>query len=184
MEIHTSDNDTACSSIVACAVSDFSPSKAGKCLKALSDSIFVDNFHVLNSLIQPNNDLTCVLRASFMWFGQFLCQNNVISHEQLVGALNSYFTSRPQIGKLALQCGMLDIKEINSILSEQAQNSEPFGQVAIRLGLLSKEQVEILVGRQFYIESIWDHVVEQGFLTREEIDQWMIKYRSQLTREG
>ncbi len=113
-----------------------------------------------------------------MWFGEFLCRNNVITNEQLIVAMGAYYASREPIGKMALNSGMLTISDINQILREQADDPEPFGKVAVRMGYLVEEQVEMLIGRQSFKESIWEYLVREDYLSKEALESWMVKFHN------
>lgn len=118
-----------------------------------------------------------------MWLGEFLCQHNVISHEQLVSAMSGYYANREPIGRLALKCGMLSFSDVTKILMVQAEDPAPFGKVAVRLGLLIEEQVEILIGRQSFRESIWDYLVRKDYISQEAFEHWMIQFHKQANLE-
>ncbi len=111
-----------------------------------------------------------------MWFGEFLCQNDVVTNDQLINAMSQYHSSREPIGRLAIKSGMLTIREVQKILRIQADDPQPFGEVAMRLCLLSREQVEILIGRQSFIENIWEFMVRKGMLAKDTLNQSLVEY--------
>ena len=104
-----------------------------------------------------------------MWLGSYLWHSGLVSQDAMLRAIGGYYSSRPKIGKLALEAGLLGIKEINTILRAQADCPRPFGELAIQLGYLDQSQVEMLIGRQYLANSLWDYMVENQFLTESEL---------------
>ena len=111
-----------------------------------------------------------------VWFGEYLCQHDVLTREELISALSAYYSSRAPIGRLALQSKLLSLREVQQVLSYQADHPAPFGETAVQLGFLQEEQVEMLIGRQWFKESIWQFLVKQNFLPEQEMNEWMIKF--------
>ena len=104
-----------------------------------------------------------------MWLGSYLWDSGLVSQDAMLRAIGGYFSTRPKIGQLALEEGILGIKEINAILGAQADSPQPFGELAIQLGYLDQSQVEMLIGRQYLSNTLWDYMIENQFITQGEL---------------
>lgn len=95
----------------------------------------------------------------------------VISVEIFIEALNLQMKNRPPIGQVALDEGMITSKELFVILSamRKVENSQKyFGEVAVSLEILSKEQVGKLLDIQNEsCTPIGEVLVSMGKVSRE-----------------
>jgi hypothetical protein len=85
------------------------------------------------------------MRKAFL---EFLVNQGIIRPEQ-PKALQHVLRGVPEpIGSIAFSYGMITGADIDGILDEQRENYRPFGEIAIDRRLLTREQVETLLGVQ------------------------------------
>lgn len=77
-------------------------------------------------------------------FIQFLMERRFIP-EGIAGQLRKRRFIREPIGMIAVGHGILDPNAIDKVLDHQRGSDERFGEIAVRLGLLSHEQVAALM---------------------------------------
>ncbi len=104
-------------------------------------------------------------------YGEFLVDKGVISVECFLEALNLQMKNRPPIGQVALEERMITSNELFVILSamRKVENSHKhFGEVACSLGILTQEQVNILLDIQNKnCKPIGEILVTMGRVSRE-----------------
>ncbi len=84
-----------------------------------------------------------------MWFASHLFAKNLITGDQFAEAVRLQLERRPRIGALVISQGLLTIKQVMAILTAQADNLErPFGELAVELGYLTREQLAQLLFEQ------------------------------------
>lgn len=76
-----------------------------------------------------------------------LLADDAVSLDLVERALQAYARAN-SIGALAAKRGWLSMKQIFDVLSEQAASRESFGEIAQRLGMLTREQVTALADEQ------------------------------------
>jgi len=115
----------------------------------------------------------------------YLVDNGLLSTDAFYKALKLQLSSRPQLGTLAIKTRRLTVKQMFVILQEQCDTpQEMFGEIAIRLGYLTNEDLNLLLDEQSrHMASLHDVLVEHGFLSGEVVDQQYAAYR-QTTRQA
>ncbi len=74
-----------------------------------------------------------------MQFGVYLVENDVISAEELVAAIDAQQQQRTPLGQLAIEAGKLSARDVFRVLRHQADRAQgQFGGAAIELRLLKK----------------------------------------------
>ena len=82
------------------------------------------------------------MRKAFL---RFLVANQTIPRS-CMQAVREHLRSAPEpIGSIAFSYGLIHCEDIDQILDDQRQNHKPFGEIAIRRGLLTRAQVETLL---------------------------------------
>lgn len=114
-----------------------------------------------------------------MQFGMYLVDNGLLSTQAFYKALKLQMKSRPQLGTLAIQTRRLTVKQMFVILQEQCDTPQQmFGEIAVRLGYLTSEDLNQLLEEQSqHMASLRDVLVEHGFLAAHVIDQQYAAYR-------
>jgi hypothetical protein len=114
-----------------------------------------------------------------MQFAMYLVDNGVISCEEFFEALKLQMSTRPQLGALAIETRRLSFRQVFAIL--RAQCDEPntmFGELAVRLGYLSDEDVNSLLAEQAgRAMPLLEVLVENGFLSPEAAERHYADYR-------
>lgn len=114
-----------------------------------------------------------------MQFGMYLVDNGLLSTQAFYKALKLQMKSRPQLGTIAIQTRRLTVKQMFVILQEQCDTPQQmFGEIAVRLGYLTSEDLNQLLEEQSqHMASLRDVLVEHGFLAAHVIDQQYAAYR-------
>ena len=100
-----------------------------------------------------------------MQFGMYLVDNGLLSTQAFYKALKLQMRSRPQLGTIAIQSRRLTVKQM-------------FGEIAVRLGYLTNEDLNQLLDEQTrHMASLRDLLVEHGFLSGGVVDQQYAAYR-------
>ena len=117
-------------------------------------------------------------RARLM-FGRFLLSRGHITLQQLIDAVRWQRAQRPPVGRIAMNWGILSSNQVYEILT----NKEPedrFCDVAVRKGYMTGYQRLAVLGRQREMQKpIGSYFVEQGILTRDEIEGLAVEAKSQ-----
>lgn len=81
-----------------------------------------------------------------MKFGLYLIERGEISAEQLIRAMILQVESRPPLGQLAIEEGLISAREVLSILRIQSDYAEDrFGEIGVEMGLLTRRDVASLL---------------------------------------
>jgi len=117
-------------------------------------------------------DKTIQKKGYGMWFSSFLHQKGVITGDQFAWAVRRQLASRPVFGKLAIQNGLLTMKQVTQVFAAQAGAPEkPFGKLSVELGFLTEEEVsELLTEQSESVVPLREILVEMGVLTQEQMD--------------
>ena len=87
-------------------------------------------------------------RPSFFLFGQYLCRQGLIAHDQSIQARSLQLRNNQKIGVLAKSRDMLTHDQILRILIIQEEMPKKFGEVAVELGYLTEARTKDLVLEQ------------------------------------
>jgi hypothetical protein len=114
-----------------------------------------------------------------MFFGQYLLAKSAINREALLDALDRQRHSNLSLPELALQQGLIDRRQANSIMVQYRMSDAPIEVILEESGGLSQEQIQRLQNKQ---RSSWLRIgaalVEGGHLSEEEIAANLADYRS------
>ncbi len=99
-------------------------------------------------------------------FADFLIARGAASQADVLAAIDVQRRSRAPIGRLALQARILDIGQVFAILAHQARHAPiRFGEAAVALGVLHREQVdELLRMQRTQTTPLEDFLVKTGAL--------------------
>ena len=104
-----------------------------------------------------------------MRFGEFLYYNGLISWQTLITALVWQKRKRPTLGHIAVDNGLLSPTSVIYVLHNTLP-FEIFGEAAIRLGLLSRQDVEFLIHKQKARGApIGRYFIEQGLFSNQNL---------------
>ncbi len=103
-------------------------------------------------------------------FGAFLLRGGVIDAKQMATILAGRASSRPPLGKVLVRRGDLTLDQVGMILDEQAQRLDCFGEIGIRLGLISPAILNSALQDQYVMtSSSFDIIRFQGLLDNEVV---------------
>lgn len=122
-----------------------------------------------------------------MKFGLYLVRNGIISAEELVGALEVQNRTNVPIGQLAIEERLMSAREVFQVLHYQRDmlhRHELFGEIAVDKGFITHDELQRLLVLQMDRKPPLDDVlVEQGVLTRDEMNAELQNYRQELDRK-
>jgi hypothetical protein len=104
-------------------------------------------------------------------FGLFLVKKGLASSQHIVKALDTQRGRQMPIGRIALEYGLLDMKQIFEILNLQADATHvKFCAIALDLRYLDKQQVNFLLAIQRSRRPpIGEILVEMGVISPEQL---------------
>jgi len=109
-------------------------------------------------------------------FGHFLYYSGAISWRMVVQALVWQRTQRPRIGELGKKVGWLSEKDVRRVL-EYRVPQRPFGESAVKLGILQKYQLRSLILQQKRLQKRFgDYFVETNILSRQKMNTYATAY--------
>lgn len=104
-------------------------------------------------------------------FVHYLVTREVVSETMAVQALDLQKEKTPQIGRLALDSGLMSMKQIFHVLREQAGKEIRFGQQAISLGYITGDDLKNLLQSQANARpGIGSILVEVGALDDDSLN--------------
>jgi len=119
-----------------------------------------------------------------MQFGLYLQKKGIISAEQLVDALEAQMNTLVPIGQIALEEGILSARDIFDVLRAQKDSpNERFGDVAIEMGLMTRDHVmRLLMIQADRKRPLAEILVGQGALSQEQMEGELAAYRQSRLR--
>lgn len=120
-----------------------------------------------------------------MHFGLYLVEENAIEAEDFVMLLRTQLETRPLLGALAIELGLLTSRQVFEILNLQAENPQArFGDLACQLGYVTPEQLAALLEQQARREAPLEKLlVEGGILSQAQVARYLLQFRSKNTLE-
>jgi hypothetical protein len=109
-------------------------------------------------------------------FAQYLYYARVIGWDTLFRAMRWQHRTRPFIGQIARDIGVLSSSDVSHVLRHRRPD-ERFGEAALRLGRLDHLRLLTILGHQHRLDRpIGRYFVEQNILTPEELDCWLRRH--------
>jgi hypothetical protein len=114
--------------------------------------------------------------ARHLRFAQYLYYAGVIDWSLLFRAMRWQHRTRPSLGEIAREIGILSADDVRHVLRHKRTN-ERFGEAALRLGRLDHVRLLTILGHQHRLDRpIGRYFVEQGILTLLELDHWLRRH--------
>jgi hypothetical protein len=133
-------------------------------------------------LAQPGSDTRPGLHPSGkiprrrLRFAQYLYYARVIDWNTLFRAMRWQHRTRPCVGEIARESGLLSRDDVTHILRHK-RIDERFGEAALRLGRLDHVQLLTILGHQHRLDRpIGRYFVEHGVLTPETLEHWLRRH--------
>ena len=120
-----------------------------------------------------------------MDFGTWLVEHGTITDEQLRRC--RYFHEKQnqvRIGRLAVAKGLMSVDAVKQTTTRQGVTGEPFGEAAIKLGLVKpKDLISLLRIQRPDTELFGEYLVELRILNRTEMAQALDAYLAEQNRK-
>ncbi len=115
-------------------------------------------------------------------FAQFLYYNGLVDWRSIIDALTWQRRVRPKVGDIGRAYEFLDHSGIISIIME-TKIAELFGDVALRLGMVSRHQLDVMIGKQRSLNyPIGRYFLEKGIFSTYDVDTLIRKNRQHNSR--
>jgi tRNA 2-thiouridine synthesizing protein E len=99
-------------------------------------------------------------------FGQFLFQEGLVGYDDILKARMLQKKSNQRLGDIAVRLGLLTKEQVERILAVQDDSGISFGQIAMRVNYLNAGQVDLLLSRQIdSCVNFYDALVAVGVMT-------------------
>ena len=109
-------------------------------------------------------------------FAQYLYYARVIDWNMLFRAMRWQHRTRPCVGEIARDSGLLSADDVTHILRHK-RIEERFGEAALRLGRLDHVRLLTILGHQHRLDRpIGRYFVEHGVLTPEALEHWLRRH--------
>lgn len=115
--------------------------------------------------------------ANVLKLGQFLFYSGRISWRTLIESLTWQRVQRPLFGQIILAWGYATPQDIRELLTYRHAH-EPIGDAAVRMGVLTPQVRDAMVGRQRGLQRrLGEYFVEKGILTQRELQELLVDQR-------
>ncbi len=109
-------------------------------------------------------------------FGHFLYYSGLANWRTITRILTWQRTERPRFGELGQRLGMLTPEDITLILRSKVP-FQPFGQTAQALGLLSAQQLRVLIFHQQRLQKKFGIILlEKDLINRQELQSLLFQF--------
>jgi hypothetical protein len=109
-------------------------------------------------------------------FAQYLYYARVIDWNTLFRAMRWQHRTRPFVGEIARDIGLLNAHDVSYVLRHRRRD-ERFGEAALRLGRLDHVRLLTILGHQHRLDRpIGRYFVEQSILTTDELGHWLERH--------
>ena len=116
-----------------------------------------------------------------LFFGEYLIQKGLITEEDMLQALAEQKRLTPNFEKLALEYGVLNMKQVFAILTRQAASDLSFAQVARREGYLSASEIEMVEnGLREQRLGIGEVLVRMGRLEARQMHDQLAEFHEEM----
>lgn len=103
--------------------------------------------------------------------GEFLYYSGIVSWQDFMAALNWQKRQRPSFGEIAMEWNLLSQDDVVAIMTDR-NFAEPFGEAAIRKGLLNRFWVRAILHRQAKMQpKLGRYFVETGILSQSQLSR-------------
>ncbi len=117
-------------------------------------------------------------------FGHFLYYTGKVSWRQVIQALVWQRQQRPRLGELGRRLGWLSDADILQVLDRRLP-LRPFGEEAVRLGVLDEARLRVLVWQQRRLQRRFgDYFVEHAILSGPQVEILASRHRQHNLRYG
>jgi hypothetical protein len=121
-----------------------------------------------------------------MKFGLYLKNKGVISADELVAALEVQQSKMVPVGQLAIEEGILTARQVFTVLCSQSDTPhERFGEAAIDLGLMTRDQLmRLLVIQMDRKLSLLEILIQQRAIAPGQAEEELAEFRRSMESRG
>lgn len=112
------------------------------------------------------------------FFGNYLLEKQLISHEALSEAFEIQKNTRLKLGVLAINAGYMTAEQVEKAHDQQQRADKRIGDVMVEMGFLTKEQVEELLQTQPAGHLLLGQaLVDKGYMTNAQFEEALNAYK-------
>lgn len=113
------------------------------------------------------------------FFGQFLVEQDAVTGESLLHAIELQERTNLKLGEMAVTLGFITQQDIETAHAAQLSKDMKLGDLLVELGFLSKKQLDEVIARQKATHLyIGEALVKVGALTPEKLDFYLEKFKA------
>lgn len=117
---------------------------------------------------------------SAKFFGQYLLEKGRITSQHLIDALEYQKSVSQPIGALALDHGLLTVDQVKLVLGRQLKSDKRFGELAVSLGLLTQAQVdELLQAQTSHKLLLGESLIVKGYISVETLERELKEFKKE-----
>ncbi|PID82005.1 hypothetical protein CSB20_00125 [bacterium DOLZORAL124_64_63] len=114
---------------------------------------------------------------------QFMVDAEILSEADALEVMDAQRKGTPAIGRLALQSGILDMKQVFRVLAAQVDMNTRFGETAINLGYMTESDLIRLLDEQKQRRpKVHQVILEMGLISPEALATVRENFLNDLTR--
>lgn len=114
------------------------------------------------------------------FFGQYLIENRAIDSDQLRAALDLMDQHNRTLGEIAVAEGILAVGDAEKVNAQQRRRDRHFGALAVEMGMLSEEQLDLLIHLQDRGRlRIGEALVRLGALERPRLEELLARHEAE-----
>ena len=103
-------------------------------------------------------------------FAQYLYYRGLIDWRTMIDAVTWQYRVRPKVGEIGRSYRFLDFPTVSRVLRDSPRD-ERFGDTALRLGVMTQRQLNVVLGKQYQLNyPIGRFFYENGLLSRAEVE--------------
>ncbi len=112
------------------------------------------------------------------FFGNYLLNQNLVTPEQLVDALQEKKNTRMKLGVLAINAGYMTASQVERVHEMQSKMDKRIGDIAVELGYMTDEQVmELLHSQPLGYLLLGQALVDKGYMTNTQFEDAIHAYK-------
>lgn len=109
-------------------------------------------------------------------FGNYLLNNNYLTKDEVLKALEITGETHVKIGVLAINSGKISPKQVEEITDEQKRSDKRFGEIAIDKGYISANELDQMLSQQKGHLVLMQAILDLDYMSMEEIDKVLKEY--------
>lgn len=112
------------------------------------------------------------------FFGQFLVENNLVSREALLGAIELQEQKNLKFGEMAISTGYVTREEIERAHNAQLSHDLKLGDLLVEMGILTLNQLNDIVTRQQNTHLyIGEALVQLGAISSDQLQEYLAAFK-------